>query len=388
MANWSGARAASWSSASRQSSVSDVRLRRLADVLVDYSAGVKPGELVLLEAPVIVEPLVEELYGAVLRAGGHPVTRIGLDVADVLLGEGTDDQIAWVNPARREDIERADVRIVIEGARNTKSMTAIEPARQALVERSRSELRDRYLERALSGELRWVLSAFPTNAAAQDAEMSLSDYEDFVYGAAFLDDGEPIERWHTFAEELRRVVEFLSEKRELRIVAEDTDLTFSVAGRTWIPADGHENFPDGEVFTAPLETSTEGEIRFTYPAVFRGRQVDDVRLRFREGEVVEATAARGQDFLEEMIGLDDGARRVGELAFGLNGAIGVFTRNILFDEKIGGTVHLALGTAYPECGGENRSALHWDMICDLRSGSEVYADGELVYRDGRFLNGD
>jgi aminopeptidase len=275
---------------------------------------------------------------------------------------------------------------VIEGAANTKSLSAIDPTRQALVERSRAELRDRYLERALSGELRWVLSAYPTNAGAQDAEMSLAEYEEFIYGAAFLDDGDPVARWRAFSEQLHRVVDFLSTKEELRIVTEGTDLTVAVGGRTWIPADGHENFPDGEVFTAPHETSAEGEIRFTYPAVFRGRQVDDVRLRFHEGEVVEATAARGQSFLEEMIGVDDGARRLGELAFGLNDAISTFTRNILFDEKLGGTMHLALGTAYPECGGTNRSALHWDMICDLRSGSEVYADGELVYRDGRFLD--
>jgi aminopeptidase len=367
--------------------VSDSRLARLADVLVGYSAGVKPGELVLLETPVIVEPLMEELYRAVLEAGGQPVTRIGLDLAEVLYREGSDDQIAWVNPARREDIELADVRIVIEATTNTKALTSVEPSRQALVERSRSELRDRYLERAMSGELRWVLSAYPTNAAAQDAEMSLSEYQDFVYGAGFLDNGDPLARWHDFAGRLRGVAESLAGKQELRIVAEDTDLTMSVAGRKWIAADGHKNFPDGEVFTAPLETSAVGEIRFTFPAVFRGREVDDVRLRFCEGEVVEASAAHGQDFLEEMIGVDEGARRIGEFAFGLNEAVGVFTRNILFDEKIGGTVHLALGTAYPDCGGTNRSALHWDMICDLRSGSEVYADGELVYRDGRFLNG-
>ncbi len=364
-----------------------MRLARLADVLVGYSAGVRPGELVLLEAPVIVEPLMNEIYRAVLQAGGQPVTRIGLDLAEVLLTEGSDDQVAWVNPARREDIERADVRIVVEGTTNTKALSGIDPARQALVERSRSELRDRYLERALSGALRWVLSAYPTNAAAQDAEMSLSEYEEFIYGAAFLDNGDPIARWREFAERLRSRVDFLSEKEELRIVAEDTDLTMAVGGRTWIPADGHENFPDGEVFTAPHETTVEGEIRFSYPAVFRGREVDDVRLRFREGEVVDATAAHGQDFLDEMLMVDEGARRAGEVAFGLNDAIAVFTRNILFDEKIGGTVHLALGTAYPECGGTNRSALHWDMICDLRSGSEVYADGELVYRDGRFLDG-
>jgi len=361
------------------------RLRRLADVIVGYSAGVKPGELILLEGAAAVEPLLDELYASVLRAGAHPVMRVSLELEEVLLGEGSDAQVEWVNPALREDIEQADVRIVIEGSSNTKALTAIDPERQALDERSRSVLRERYLERAFHGELRWVLSAYPTNAAAQDAEMSLAEYEQFVYSSAFLDDADPVQRWRAFSAELHRIAEVLSAKQELRFVAEGTDLTLAVGGRTWLPADGHENFPDGEVFTAPHETSAEGEIRFSYPAVFRGRQVDDVRLRFHEGEVVEATAARGQDFLEEMIAVDDGARRIGELAFGLNDAISLFTKNILFDEKIGGTVHLALGSAYAESGGTNRSALHWDMICDLRSGGRVYADGELVYRDGRFV---
>jgi aminopeptidase len=217
--------------------------------------------------------------------------------------------------------------------------------------------------------------------------MSLAQYKELVYAAAFLDDGDPVARWRAFAGELERVAELLNTKQELRFVAEGTDLTFAVGGdRTWLPSDGHENFPDGEVFTAPLDDSAEGEITFTFPAVFSGRQVDDVRLRFHEGQVVDASASRGEEFLREMVALDDGARRVGELAFGLNDAVRVFTRNILFDEKIGGTMHLALGSAYPECGGTNRSALHWDMICDLRSGGEVYADGELVYRDGRFLS--
>ncbi|MDX6506506.1 MAG: aminopeptidase [Gaiellaceae bacterium] len=362
------------------------RLRRFAEVLVGYSAGVKPGDLVVIEGTTNVEPLLNELYGAVLRADGRPSTRVYPELAELLLSEGTDAQAAWLSPAEREDVERADVWIVIEAPSNTKALTTIDPERQALVQLSRKELRERYLERALHGELRWVLTGYPTSAAAQDAEMSLAEYEDFLYAAALLDGGDPVARWRAFSEELARAAEFMNGKEELRIVAEDTDLTLTFGGRTWIAADGHENFPDGEVFTAPHETGVEGTIRFTYPAVFRGRQVDDVRLRFQEGEVVEATAARAQDFLEEMIAVDDGARRVGELAFGLNEAVTLFTRNILFDEKIGGTVHLALGSAYPECGGENRSALHWDMICDLRAGSEVYADGELVYRDGRFLS--
>jgi aminopeptidase len=171
----------------------------------------------------------------------------------------------------------------------------------------------------------------------------------------------------------------------LRVVAEDTDLTVGVEGRTWIPCDGKENFPDGEIFTGPVETSVEGRIRFTYPSSFAGRMVRDIELRFEGGEVVEAHASRSEDFLQEMIHLDAGSRRLGEFAFGMNDAVQEFTAHTLFDEKIGGTVHLALGMSYPESGGVNQSALHWDLVCDLRSGSEVYADGELVYRDGAFL---
>jgi len=362
------------------------RLRRFAEVVVGYCGGVKPDDLVVLQGTMNVEPLIEQLYAAVLRAGGSPATRVMPELGELLLTEGSEEQIQWLTPGEREDIEQADVWIVVEAPSNTKELTAVDPERQALRQRARSSLRERYLERALNGDLRWVLTAFPTNAAAQDAEMSLAEYEEFVYGSALLDADDPVARWREFSGELRRVVEFLSPKQELRFVTEGTDITFAVGGRTWVAADGHENFPDGEVFTAPHDESTDGVIAFTYPAVFEGRQVDDVRLRFRGGEVVEATASRGEDFLREMVAVDDGARRVGELAFGLNDAVSVFTRNILFDEKIGGTMHLALGSAYPECGGTNRSALHWDMICDLRSGSEVYADGELVYRDGRFLS--
>jgi aminopeptidase len=362
------------------------RLRRFADVVVGYCAGVERDDLVVLQGTMNVEPLVEQLYESVLRAGGCPTTRVLPELGDLLLTAGSEEQIEWLTPGEREDVEQADVWIVVEAPSNTKELTAVDPERQALRQRARSRLRERYLERALNGGLRWVLTAFPTNAAAQDAEMSLAEYEEFVYGSALLDADDPVARWREFSGELRRAVELLSAKQELRFLAEGTDITFAVGGRTWVAADGHENFPDGEVFTAPHDESTEGVITFTYPAVFEGRQVDDVRLSFRDGEVVEATASRGEDFLQEMVAVDEGARRVGELAFGLNDAVSVFTRNILFDEKIGGTMHLALGSAYPECGGTNRSALHWDLICDLRSGSEVYADGELVYRDGRFLS--
>ena len=357
-------------------------------MLVGFCARVREGDLVTLESTPLAAPILRELYRKVLEAGAQPLPRVSLEgLSENLLKHGNDEQLAWVNPARSDDIETVDVRIALEAPGNTRRLSNVDPARHARHERSSEELRNRYLERAAAGELRWVLSAYPTEAAAQDASMSLVEYEDFVYGAGFLDDPDPVARWQQFGERVDRLAAFLSTKRELRVVAEGTDLRFVTEGRTWIPSKGQENFPDGEVFTGPVETSVEGEIRFTYPGVFHAREVDDVRLRFEAGEVVEATASRGEEFLREMIAMDEGARRVGEFAFGLNEGVAIFTRNTLFDEKIGGTMHLALGTAYPETGGLNRSALHWDLICDLRSGSEVLADGELIYSDGQFLNG-
>jgi aminopeptidase len=368
--------------------VSDPYHAKLANVLVDHCTHVAQGDVVLIESPLVAAPLVREIYREVVRAGAHPLQRLSLEeTSETLLRYGNDEQLEWVNPVRREDFERADVRIVLLAGSNTKALTSIDPSRQALYGRAHEQLGNRYLERAAAGELRWTLTQFPTQAAAQDAEMSLDQYERFVWQAGMLDEDDPAAAWTRFAEHVERVARFLETKSELRVVAEGTDLTVGVGGRHWIPAGGGENFPDGETFTGPVEDSVEGTIRFSFPAVFQGREVDDVLLRFERGEVVEAHAAQGEEFLRQMIAMDDGARRVGEFAFGLNEGIAEYTKNTLFDEKLGGTCHLALGTAYPETGGRNRSGLHWDMVCDLRNASEVYADGELVYRDGTFLDG-
>lgn len=366
----------------------DSRHERLAQVLVDYSTGVGEGDLVLLESTVLGAPLVRALFRRVLEAGGHPHLRIGLDgAAETLLTAGTDEQLGWINPLRVEDFERADVRIAVEAESNTRGLSGIDPARQAHMARSREHLRDRYMERAAAGELRGVVTAYPTNASAQDAEMSLAEYEDFVYRAGLLDEEDPVAAWEALGERLRRLAAWLGTKREIRVVAEGTDLTLGVGGRTWIPCDGKENFPDGEVFTGPVETSVEGRVRFSFPAPFAGRLVRGIELRFEAGEVVEARADEGEAFLQEMLALDGGARRLGEFAFGMNDAVKEFTGHTLFDEKLGGTVHMALGKSYPESGGKNQSALHWDLVCDLRQESEVYADGEVVYRNGAFLPG-
>lgn len=369
--------------------MADPRIERLAGVLVDYSTAVRPGDLVVIEGSTLAAPLMRAVHRRVLEAGGHPQARATIDgIAEALLTYGSDAQLEWVNPSRYLDFETADVHIHLEAQFNTRSLSRVDPARQARLSKAREQLHEVYMSRAAAGDLRWTITVFPTQAAAQDAEMSLAQYEDFVYGAGLVDrDDDPVAAWTAFGERLERLATWLGATHELRVVAEGTDLTVGVAGRRWIPCDGKENFPDGEVFTGPLETSLEGEISFTFPAAFGGRSVEGVRLVFRDGEVVEATARRGEDFLREMLAMDRGARRAGEFSFGMNDSIREFTRNTLFDEKIGGTVHLALGRSYPETGGENQSALHWDLVCDLRRGSEVYADGELVYRDGHFFDG-
>jgi len=234
--------------------------------------------------------------------------------------------------------------------------------------------------------MRWCGTLFPTSAHAQDAGMSLSVYEDFVFSACHVDAGDAAEHWRLVASSLRARAKALGAVKELRIVGPDTDLRVCVDGRTWIAADGSYNMPDGEVFTSPVENATEGEIRYTFPAIYHGREVEDIRLRFEEGRVVHAEAARGDDYLKTLLDMDEGARILGEVAFGLNYEIDRFTRNILFDEKIGGTMHLALGSAFSQAGGSNTSGLHWDMICDLREEGEVYADGELIWQAGRFLH--
>ncbi|MDQ3669293.1 MAG: aminopeptidase [Actinomycetota bacterium] len=368
--------------------MADSRVDRLAAVLVDYSTAVKPGDLVAIESTPLAAPLVRAVHERVLAAGGHPDVRIAIDgPSEALLKEGNDAQLEWVSPARLEEIELADVRMYLESDLNTRTLCGVDPARQVIASRARQRIGDRVLERAANGDLRWTVTLFPTNASAQDAEMSLAEYEDFVYQAALVDREDPVGEWRSFGERLGRIAEWLGGKGEIRIVAEGTDLTLGVEGRTWVPSNGKENLPDGEVFTGPLETEVEGEIAITFPAAFQGRLVEGIRLRFEGGEVVEASARKGQPFLEEMLAMDAGARRAGEFAFGLNESIQNYTLNTLFDEKMGGTVHLALGRSYPETGGVNVSALHWDLVCDLRAGSEVYADGEVVYRDGRFLDG-
>ncbi len=368
--------------------MADPRIDKLARVLVHYSLKLKRGQLVRIGGPALAAPHVASVYREALRVGAHPMVRISVDgLEEIYYKTATDDQIRFISEIDRLEVEKLDAELRFLGAYNTRALTHVEPARMAIRREATRDLTKRFLERAGQGALRWCVTQAPAHADAQEAEMSLAEYEEFVYAAGHLDQDDPVAAWQRVAREQAATIARLDKVKTLRILAPDTDLTVSVAGRHWISAAGEHNFPDGEVFTGPVENATRGTVRFTFPAIYGGREVTDVRLIFAEGRVTESAAAKGQDFLRAMLDLDAGARTLGEFAFGLNYDIRQFTRNILFDEKIGGTLHMALGTAYPETGGKNVSGLHWDMILDLReNGAEVYGDGQLVYRDGRFLS--
>lgn len=370
--------------------MTDPRIDRLAKVLVHYSTGVQPGQLVSLVGPPLAEPLLLALYRHVLRAGGHPIVRmIPEESAEILLREANEQQLAFVSPIEEREVERVDAVIHVLAPLNTRALTGIAPARQALRNKGRGPVMERFLERAARKELRWSVTQLPCHASAHDADMSLSDYADFVFNAGLLHQSDPPAAWRDLSARQARVADHLNKVRELHFTTpRGTDLRVGVAGRTWINCDGHENFPDGEVFTGPIEDATEGTVCFDFPAVHGGREVDGVRLTLRAGRVVEAHADKGEAFLLQMLDQDEGARVLGEIAIGCNYSVTRYTRNTLFDEKIGGTFHAALGASYPECGGKNRSALHWDMVCDLRRGGRVEADGTLISENGRFMNPD
>jgi len=365
--------------------MTDLRLQRMAQVLVRYSLGIKKDDRFSIRTGPVAAPLVRELVREALRAGAHPEVLVALpDIQEITLKEASDEQLTYIPASVRMIIEEYETMLQIMSDENTKSLSGIDPARMALAQQSQRDLLHTYLERSAAKSLRWSIAMFPTNAYAQDAEMSLSDFEAFVYRACFLDDEDPVSRWQELSQKQERLVKWLEGKHSIHLHGQDTDLTFSVDGRIFINDDGHYNFPGGEFFTGPVEDSANGYIRYSFPASFNGRSVEDVRLRFENGVVVEATAAQGQDYLDQMLAMDDGARRLGEFAFGNNRNVDRCTKNTLFDEKMGGTVHLALGASIPETRGVNQSALHWDMVCDLRSGSEVRVDGQLFCKDGEF----
>ncbi len=365
--------------------MTDPRLKKLADILVNYSVKVQPGDWVYINSSIVAVPLMNEVYKKVLQAGGNITSNIYTDdLQELYFLEANNDQLDWVSPTVKQIYEQANVLISLRGAENTRALSGVAPKKQARRAQATRSLQETYMARSATKDLRWVLTDFPCLAFAQDADMSLSDFEDFVYAATYADTDDPVAEWTRIHTEQQKVVDWLKGKKTVTVKSPNADLTLSIEGRTFINADGERNMPSGEVFTGPVEDSANGWVKYTYPAISGGREVEGIYLEFKDGKVVKATAQKNEEFLLTQLETDEGARYLGEFAIGTNYGIKRFTKSILFDEKIGGSFHMALGAGYPETGSVNKSSIHWDMICDIREDSEIRVDGELLYKDGQF----
>jgi aminopeptidase len=360
----------------------DRRIERWAHTLVHYCLALKEGENVIIGATPLATPLIEAFYREALRVGANPVSSIELErLNEIFLQEASPSQMKSGFQLLEAALPKIDAQLVIKSEGNTKTLVNIDPAQSALRNQVYSKIR-KQRERM---DFRWSVTLYPTSAYAQDAEMSLHDFEEFVFDVCFLNDADPIARWRTVAVEQQRLVDWLVGRKQVHILGSGTDLRLSIDNRVFINSDGKRNFPSGEFFTGPVEDSAHGVIQFDVPASHGGYTIEGVRLVFKEGKVVEASAHQGQSYLERMLEIDKGARYLGEFAFGNNPRVVKATKNVLFDEKMSGTVHLALGNSYPETGGLNKSAIHWDMVCDLRQQGEVWVDDVLFLKDGKLL---
>jgi aminopeptidase len=361
--------------------MSDPRIEKFARLLAHYSIKAKPRETVGVETTSEAEPLVEPLYAELLKAGAFPVIRMTpSSLAETLYREGQPHHLDEAAPFELAYANNVDSTIRIMASPNTRDLANFPPSIAQRLAKSRKPVREILLKK------KWSLTLFPTQAYAMDAEMSLRDFEDFVYSANFLDRKDPVAEWDKLEKKHQKLIARLRKADQVRIVGPDTDLKMSVKKRTFLSSVATANVPSGEVFTGPIENSAEGYIKYDFPVCNGGREIDGIRLEFRAGKVVGATATKNQDYLLAMLDMDPGARYLGELGIGTNYGIQRFIKNILFDEKIGGTIHLAVGESYEETGGVNKSALHWDMIKDLRTDGAIYLDGELFQKNGKFVD--
>jgi aminopeptidase len=352
-----------------------------AALICDWCLEAAPGHQVLVETTTLAQEVAVAMHAALLDRGAWPLLRLEpTELEAQFYRHAQDRQLDEFAPLILAEAEAVDSRVLVRAPANTNALAGVDPALPPRVARARLPL-----QRARSAR-RWCLSMWPTPALAQQARMGDGDYAEFLRRALFLDQPDPIGAWRSLSERQAELVGRLSAVREVRIEADQTDLRLSVAGRTWINSDGRRNMPSGEVFTSPLERSANGHIRFDVPSSNRGADVAGVEVRFKDGEVVGAQAALGDEQLQAALATDPGARFLGELGIGTNRGIDRATGSTLLDEKIAGTIHLALGRSFPEAGGENHSALHWDLICDLRRGGRVSADGEVLIENGTLVD--
>ncbi|MFW6117263.1 MAG: aminopeptidase [Thermoproteota archaeon] len=362
----------------------DPRIEKLAKLCVRYSVDLEPKEKVLIGGSKLAFPLIKEIYKECLINDAYPTVIPRLDVQYTFYKHAEKHQLEFVSPFKKFLYENIDVIINVWCQPNPKGLTNVDPKKMKTHRASERELVEIFHNRVEEGELKWTLLPYPINAQAQEAAMSLEEYEDFVYTSCLVDKEDPIGEWKKIHKKQEKICDFLDPVEEIHVIGKDTDLTLNVKGRNWINCSGEKNMPDGEVFTSPVEDSANGTIRFTFPGIYSGREVEDIKLTFEDGKVVEASATKGKELLQQLLTID-GADRIGEAAVGTNFGITRFTKNMLFDEKMGGTLHVALGESLPGTGGKNKSAIHWDILKDMEEGGKIYADNKLFYENGKFL---
>jgi len=372
--------------------VTDIRVQKFAKVLVEHSARIVPGDRVLIEATTAAEPLIRELYIQILEKGGIPHPMIALpgmmpfsqDDMYVTYAK-SDAQLEFVPTFYKLAYDQFESRIRIHSATNTRGSSNLDPVKGGKRGKALSAITEAQFRRGGEGVFKWVTTQYPTEAYAQDANMSLQEYEDFVFGAVHTNEDDPIAFWQSVKDKQQAAVDYMVGKNQVVLRGPNVDLTLSVKGRTFMNSYGTFNMPDGEVYTGPVEDSVDGWVKFTYPANYGGVSVEGAEVTFSKGRVQKARADKNQDYLLKTLDADAGARYLGEFAIGTNFDIQRFTGQILFDEKIGGSFHIAFGAGYPETGSKNKSSIHWDMICDMRTDSEILVDGELFYKNGQFV---
>ncbi len=360
---------------------------KYAKVLVDYSVKVQKGELTIIRTDSYQsQPLVKEIYKQVLKKGAYPVVRMGVEgLNEVYIKNASDEQLEYIDPMTELEYDKAKNLISIGAPFNVKNMARCDSKKMAKRSKAMKHLSEKMLKRAADGDLKWVIADFPTQALAQEAKMSLDEYSEFLIKSCWLHIDDPVKKWQKIGETQEKIANYLNTKSKIHITGEKTDITFNVSGRIWKSCAGECNFPDGEVYTSPVEDSANGQIYFDFPQIYRGNEAQKVLLTLENGKVVDAKAEKGEDFLNNLLDMDEGSRFVGEIAIGTNEMIQDVTGNILFDEKIGGSIHMAVGASYPDTGGKNVSGLHWDLIKNMKNGGKIYADDELIYENGKFL---
>ncbi|MHC4553937.1 MAG: aminopeptidase [Planctomycetota bacterium] len=361
--------------------------KRYAKLLVNYSLELKKGDRFYISSSYLAEDFLKEVYREALVAGAHPELGLKINGTEkIFYDTASDEQLAYVSPRAKYMVESYEAFLTVISPFNVKELEGVDPLKKQAHSIAWKDWRATHIKRAagIERDMKWAACVFPTDAAAQECGMSKSEYEEFVYSACFLYENDPVAKWLELEKKQQTIVDYLNGKDNIHFVGKDIDITFSAKGRKWINCAGKLNMPDGEVFTSPVEDSVNGKIRFTYPGIHVGQEIEDISLEVKDGQVVKWGAQKGKELLDKIFEIP-GARRFGEAAVGTNRAVNKFTKNMLFDEKIGGTIHMAIGAAIPLAGGKNESGVHWDMLADMAEGGEIYADGEFIYKNGDFV---